>query len=172
MTNRTLLPLLAALLCTFSLVSCGGEAKKETTEQAQAAAAPASSSTLSADVVQAYLDLKDAFVESSVEKTKAAATNFSSKVKNNEVATAQAGIISTTDDLDAQRAAFETLSIAFYEQLQVEGAGKTLYKQYCPMAFDDKGAFWISDVKEIRNPYFGDMMLKCGSVEETIAANE
>jgi Cu(I)/Ag(I) efflux system membrane fusion protein len=42
---------------------------------------------------------------------------------------------------------------------------KTLYHQYCPMAFDDEGAFWISDDDQIRNPYFGDMMLKCGEVK-------
>jgi hypothetical protein len=43
-----------------------------------------------------------------------------------------------------------------------------LYVEYCPMAFDDKGASWLSSSKEIRNPYFGDKMLTCGEVKETI----
>jgi hypothetical protein len=34
------------------------------------------------------------------------------------------------------------------------------------MAFDDKGAYWLSEMKEIRNPYFGDRMLKCGETRE------
>ncbi len=47
-------------------------------------------------------------------------------------------------------------------------AGDTLFIQYCPMAFNDKGANWISNYSEIRNPYFGDMMLKCGETHDTI----
>jgi len=46
-----------------------------------------------------------------------------------------------------------------------------VYKQYCPMAFDGKGAFWLSSSEEIRNPYYGDKMLKCGRVEETISGS-
>jgi len=38
-----------------------------------------------------------------------------------------------------------------------------IYKQTCPMAFDGKGAEWLSNSKEIRNPYFGDQMLTCGT---------
>ncbi|NNF18286.1 MAG: DUF3347 domain-containing protein [Flavobacteriaceae bacterium] len=47
-------------------------------------------------------------------------------------------------------------------------SGGTIYKQYCPMAFDNKGAYWYSDVPEIRNPYYGSKMLKCGKVTDTI----
>ena len=43
-----------------------------------------------------------------------------------------------------------------------------IYVQHCPMADDNAGADWLSLDKEIRNPYFGDKMLKCGSVAETI----
>jgi hypothetical protein len=44
----------------------------------------------------------------------------------------------------------------------------SLYLEYCPMANENTGAFWLSNEKEIKNPYFGSMMLKCGSVKETI----
>ena len=43
-----------------------------------------------------------------------------------------------------------------------------LYLEYCPMANGNTGGYWLSNEKEIRNPYFGDKMLKCGSVKETI----
>jgi Cu(I)/Ag(I) efflux system membrane fusion protein len=44
----------------------------------------------------------------------------------------------------------------------------TTYYQYCPMANGDQGAYWFSSTKEIRNPYFGDMMLSCGETRETL----
>jgi Cu(I)/Ag(I) efflux system membrane fusion protein len=34
------------------------------------------------------------------------------------------------------------------------------------MAFDNKGAYWLSETKEIRNPYFGDKMMTCGEVKK------
>ncbi len=43
-----------------------------------------------------------------------------------------------------------------------------IYLQHCPMADNDKGADWLSLKKDIRNPYFGDMMLKCGETHDTI----
>ena len=47
--------------------------------------------------------------------------------------------------------------------------GKTVYYQFCPMAFNEKGAFWLSTTKEISNPYFGDQMLTCGEIKETLS---
>jgi hypothetical protein len=48
------------------------------------------------------------------------------------------------------------------------GTEKTLYKDFCPMANNNKGAYWLSEVKDIKNPYFGSKMLKCGNVREQI----
>ncbi|MGM0498242.1 MAG: efflux RND transporter periplasmic adaptor subunit [Bacteroidota bacterium] len=47
-------------------------------------------------------------------------------------------------------------------------SGSSLYVQFCPMANDDKGAFWLSKEDEVKNPYYGDMMLTCGEVREEI----
>ena len=47
-------------------------------------------------------------------------------------------------------------------------ANKTAYYQFCPMANNDKGAYWFSETEEIRNPYFGDTMMGCGETKETI----
>lgn len=45
---------------------------------------------------------------------------------------------------------------------------QTLFAAYCPMAFDNKGAYWITESQKIRNPYFGDKMPDCGSIEEEL----
>lgn len=43
-----------------------------------------------------------------------------------------------------------------------------IHVAYCPMAFDKKGAYWLTDNHKIRNPYFGDKMLMCGEITEII----
>lgn len=81
------------------------------------------------------------------------------------------GKIAASNDVEQQRQQFEFVSQALIQAIKVYGIGdQTLYVQHCPMAFDDRGADWISDVEAIRNPYFGDKMLKCGVVKTTIDA--
>ena len=36
------------------------------------------------------------------------------------------------------------------------------------MADNDNGAYWLSKEEKVINPYFGDAMLKCGSVKQVI----
>ncbi|MHC4328577.1 MAG: efflux RND transporter periplasmic adaptor subunit [Planctomycetota bacterium] len=72
--------------------------------------------------------------------------------------------------IEPMRKEFETISnelIAVVGQFGVPLTG-TLYKIHCPMAFDNKGADWLQMVEDIRNPYFGASMLKCGEVVEVI----
>ena len=57
------------------------------------------------------------------------------------------------------------INITVYTLAKSFGSNRTLYHDLCPMAFDDQGAYWLSESKEIRNPYFGDKMLKCGSTK-------
>ena len=80
---------------------------------------------------------------------------------------AATGIVSTSD-IKKQREHFASLSNTAYELAKSFGAGKTVYHEHCPMAFDNKGAMWLSESKEIKNPYYGDEMLECGTVEEVI----
>lgn len=63
-----------------------------------------------------------------------------------------------------QREHFENLSNDIYDLVKAFGASQILYKNYCPM----KKASWLSEIKEIKNPYFGKSMLTCGSIKETI----
>jgi hypothetical protein len=77
-------------------------------------------------------------------------------------------ISKSTGDVEHQREQFSTMSESLYTLVKAFGGGKTLYHDHCPMAKDGKGAMWLSETKEIKNPYFGDKMMKCGSVEEEI----
>lgn len=79
-----------------------------------------------------------------------------------------AGMIASTSDIEEQREHFNTLSDNIIEMTESFGLGiDTVYRQFCPMAFNDQGAFWLSESSEILNPYFGDMMLRCGEVKQT-----
>lgn len=81
---------------------------------------------------------------------------------------ASANNIATAGDVEKQREHFATLSNDAYELAKSFGAGKTVYHAHCPMAMNDKGAMWLSESKEVKNPYYGDKMLECGTVEEII----
>lgn len=71
--------------------------------------------------------------------------------------------------LEHQREHFIMLSKDMSDLVKTFGnGGQTLYKDFCPMANDGKGAIWLSEVKEIKNPYLGNKMPDCGSVKETI----
>ena len=74
--------------------------------------------------------------------------------------------IKNSNEIEKQRDQFDFLSQAMINTLKAFGtADKTYYIQYCPMAKDNQGADWISTESQIRNPYFGDKMMKCGSVK-------
>lgn len=76
----------------------------------------------------------------------------------------QAQRIAATSDIEQQRTAFSPLSAGVWELMKSFGGTKPVYQVHCPMAFDDKGASWLSDKTDIKNPYFGDAMLECGTV--------
>ena len=81
----------------------------------------------------------------------------------------EAGKVAATSNIEEQRNAFARLS---NEMLTLVKNGKlsmgNIYMDYCPMANNNEGAYWLSNEKQIKNPYFGDAMMKCGSVKETI----
>lgn len=75
--------------------------------------------------------------------------------------------IAEANDLEAQRENLEQLSQSVFAMAKAfDAADQTLYYQRCPMANNNQGAYWLSANEEIRNPYFGEKMLKCGSTEE------
>lgn len=70
--------------------------------------------------------------------------------------------------IDHQREHFEVLSTDINDLIALVGIDKTLYQDFCPKANDGKGAIWLSEIKDIENPYFGSKMLDCGKVQKQI----
>jgi len=70
--------------------------------------------------------------------------------------------------LDHQREHFVMMSEDVHSLVKAFGGGQELYYDHCPMANNGKGAMWISEMKEIKNPYLGAKMPTCGTVEERI----
>jgi len=125
-------------------------------------------------IINSYLDLKDQLVATDVEKASTEATKLLSVLEKSQIQTKESlkvavEEIANSTDPKIQRMAFDLVSqqVLILAKSAVLTEGK-LYKQYCPMAKNNTGAFWLSASEEIRNPYFGDKMLKCGSVEEEI----
>lgn len=140
-------------------------------------------------VVQAYLSLKDALVATDPEQAKTAAPKLEkalAAIDRNAVKgaaqqfwleqlsalKAHSAQIAGKTDVEEQRQQFDFLSQALIKTVKVFGlAENTYYIQHCPMAFDDTGADWLSAEEEILNPYFGEVMLRCGLVKDTIESN-
>jgi len=137
-------------------------------------------------VFQDYIAIKDAFVLTDAKKVSEKAQQTLKDVKNVKMAllkkpeahevwmpsvkiikkSLQALIIET--DIEKQRTVFINLSNAMVKVIGSFGIDKKVYVEHCPMADNNNGADWLSLEKEIKNPYFGDKMLNCGSVKETI----
>ncbi len=77
--------------------------------------------------------------------------------------------ITETESVEHQRDHFGDLSKNIFAMVKSFKITDTVvYYDYCPMAFDNKGGFWLSEQKTIANPYFGKKMMTCGSVKETL----
>ncbi len=140
-----------------------------------------------AEVVTVYLSLKDALVASDAQEAKLKGQIILEKLSQINVKLLEGEVqeywitsantlkshtkaITSSEELSSQREQFIYLSSAIIETLQVMGVkGESLYVQHCPMANEYQGADWLSLEEEIRNPYFGDQMLTCGSVIMTLA---
>ncbi|WP_268123443.1 efflux RND transporter periplasmic adaptor subunit [Roseivirga pacifica] len=138
-------------------------------------------------LAMAYLPLKDAMVEGNASAIRKAAIPVQTKLEKVDMTLAKgdahmhwmallgpmqdalARIISA-ENRDTQRLQFINLSKALINAVRSFGTNyeSPLYVQFCPMANNDQGAIWLSTEENIVNPYFGDMMLTCGSIEETL----
>jgi L-fucose mutarotase/ribose pyranase (RbsD/FucU family) len=125
-----------------------------------------------ASLIKPYLSLKDAFVASNVTETQKLAGELATSITNEVLASVKADAekIKQATDIEVQRESFYQLSAKMFVLVKTIGGNKqALHQQYCPMAFNDQGAYWLSDKTEIRNPYFGDAMLTCGMINESLA---
>lgn len=141
-------------------------------------------------VISSYLSVKNALTKDNGAEVRAAAKTLFEAIQNvpmdklvvsqhkvwmeyNAKLSYDAEHIKGTDELEHQREHFSKLSLNFYKMLQTLNANSMdLYYQFCPMANDGKGAYWVSENEAITNPYMGRKMLKCGSTKETLQAKE
>jgi mannitol-specific phosphotransferase system IIBC component len=114
-----------------------------------------------------YIKIKNGLVQSDASVVQMEAKNLAEKVDNESLKTTVIGI-SMVNDIEIQRKAFAEVTTMLEPMLKNSINSGKVYKQFCPMAFGNTGGYWLSDKEEIRNPYFGDRMLKCGRVAETI----
>jgi len=139
-----------------------------------------------AAVLEPYQKMKDALVASNAKSANQESKKFSATLKKVDMNLLQgeahinwmeklsamertSASIQIENDIEKQRALFSDLTNALYVSIKMYSVnGLHAYYQYCPMAFDNKGAYWLSLDKEISNPYFGEQMLTCGETKETL----
>ncbi|WP_191858466.1 efflux RND transporter periplasmic adaptor subunit [Hanstruepera ponticola] len=76
--------------------------------------------------------------------------------------------ISKTSDIKEQRDHFKHLSSHLINAVQLFGVNEKVYVEFCPMADNNNGAYWLSKEEKVINPYFGEAMLTCGEVKQVI----
>lgn len=131
--------------------------------------------------VDAYLDGKDALVDSDLIAAQSGFLTFRRKLheigehglpgeghqawmQSWSILTDLAGTILQTDDIEEARTAFRQLSDELIKAVHLFGIEGVVYHQYCPMAFDWDGGNWLSSDEQIQNPYLPETMLMCGEV--------
>ena len=136
-------------------------------------------------LVFSYLEMKNALVNDHFEQAQSALQTFSKEVTNSEEMNdhpehserhsfhhaEMVKAVNTAleaENIGQLRNQFDEISVHLITALKNQGYGEGLYIQYCPMVDNGDGAQWLSKEEEIRNPYYGAMMLKCGSVEEKL----
>ena len=138
------------------------------------------------EIISAYLLMKNALTEDNSTSAAAAGKKLEAAFKNFDKSPLTAAQKETYEDLEAdarehaehiganggniehQREHFELLSKDIYDLVKAFGGGQVLYKDFDPMFNNGKGAFWLSETKEIKNPYMGKAMLTSGSIKEEI----
>lgn len=134
-----------------------------------------------------YFDLKNALVESDFANSKKSAGKLLQSLQSVDMKLLEdkahqfwmeqekplrksIELLSKAENIEEQRTHFAAVSNALIEVAEIFGLTiDTVYVDYCPMALKDKGAFWLSEFEEIKNPYFGDAMLRCGEVKKKIS---
>jgi len=138
------------------------------------------------EILNAYLQMKNAFTQDNSTGAANAGKILEAAFKNFDKSALTATQKKTYEDVEAdarehaehiganggniahQREHFELLSKDIYDLIKTFGGGQVLYRDFDPMVNKGKGAYWISETKEIKNPYMGKAMLTSGSIKEEI----
>jgi len=139
-----------------------------------------------ASVFSGYTDLQEAFVSSNLENVKSAVAKLNNVLAGaqgspvdgaakmdwstyKEGMTSDLSKINAAADIKEARSYFPGLTQNMYKSIKAFGlGGKSAWYAYCPMAFNNKGGYWLTGEKKIRNPYFGEEMLICGGIREEL----
>lgn len=169
--------LLFCAITAIILSSCNNSEKKAGNSGQDSASVKASVDIKDgekASVYQNYIALKDALVKSDSSVAKSAGSKLAAALKaveGCETTSKIADSISSAGSISAQRKHFVLLSTELIPLMKhTPIASGNIFVQFCPMANEGKGAFWLASEKEIKNPYYGDEMLECGEVKEEIKA--
>ena len=126
-------------------------------------------------LVAPYLKLKDELVRSDVKTSSALAKEMLVLLSDKKYAFSRTNLkallesLQKTEDIEVQRELFRLISNEMIQWASTtQSVSSKLYVQFCPMANNNKGAKWLSSEEQIRNPFYGDVMLTCGSVVEVI----
>lgn len=128
-----------------------------------------------------YFELQSALAKDDLDAAKTSAGTFKQMLghgPSHEDApsladlTEEAAKIQSASDIKIARVAFHAISKDLAKMVEHVGtSGKSdVVKMHCPMAFNNKGGAWLQNSEDLANPYYGAMMLKCGSVKETLAS--
>lgn len=138
------------------------------------------------DVYNAQLNLQKAFLATDAEAVKKNVATVETVVKKVDMGLVKGEMhdhwmaivkrlseslnrMKASSDIEQQRVAYADFSDALYSAIKMFGTtGETIYYQFCPMARKGGGAYWLSDTKEIKNPYYGEAMSTCGETKETL----
>ncbi len=123
------------------------------------------------EIFKQYINVESALVNTDAEATSSESAkllNLLNEHKSDAKVLAAVENMEKSADVEIQRKNFVQVTESMEKMLEGALKSGTIYKQYCPMAFGDTGAYWLSTNREILNPYFGDKMLKCGRVDSEI----
>ncbi|MFC5284623.1 DUF3347 domain-containing protein [Pedobacter alpinus] len=139
------------------------------TETEQVAVNPKFTDAKVNEVYQHYIHLKTALVNNDNKEAEMGAKMLQKAMSDAEIDTKSIDAVVAVNNVETKRAKFNDLSnelASVFKKSKLESG--IVYKQYCPMANDGKGGYWLASESKIKNPYYGEKMLGCGSIEEEI----
>ena len=132
----------------------------------------------SSNHLTSYFEIQKALANDDLKATKKVAAKFNKESESCALADHDccATIRDSTEaiakakDIKTARSSFKDFSDTLIAKLESEGTeGDPVYKMHCPMAFGNTGGTWLQDNDDLRNPYWGSMMLKCGMQQAVIS---
>lgn len=137
-------------------------------------------------LVSAYFELQEALAADSSDQASQAVEKITATLSAVDSATLEASLqkiwidhliglnaalksLRGKNSIEDLRHGFLPLSNQLIKTMQLFPAAQVkVYQAFCPMAFDDQGGAWLQKDEVINNPYFGDMMLRCGEIQDQL----